>query len=209
MFTKNEVVAILICALIIGFAMTLENNLQDIGIVSLLGLITLMINIIPKKFLASYHDLRIEHKMWEFKKYGFAPHERFKNFFPWGLLLCVVTPVVTAGYLVWMALLEFTTTSEVHRVARKREYRMQFPEPSEFHIGLIAGIGILFNIIFAIIFILLNYPILAKMNIFYAFFNVLPVGRIDGNKMVFAGIGLWKFFVVITIVLMGFLLVYL
>ena len=71
---------------------------------------------------------------------------------------------------------------------------------TERHIGLIAAAGIAMNLIAAIIGYIINQPEFAKLNIYFAFFNMLPLSDLDGNKILFGNKVLWSFLAIITII---------
>ena len=52
-----------------------------------------------------------------------------------------------------------------------------------------------------IISYLLGYPDFARLNLYLAFFNMIPISDLDGNKIFFGSIVLWSFLA--TIVLIG------
>ncbi len=200
MLNKKEIIAIIVITLILGFTIslikTLEIFLYTLGAIFLV----LIINIVTKKVMSFYLDSEIEIKLWEIKQYGFKAHKSFKKPFPAGAFLPIITTAFTFGYITWMASLVFDMKPKVYRAA-KRHGLYTFSEMTENHIGLIASAGILANLAFAIIGYLINFPEFAKLNIYYAFFNMLPISDLDGNKIFFGNLILWSFLA--SIVLIG------
>jgi len=101
-----------------------------------------------------------------------------------------------------MASLIFEVKPKVYRAA-KRYGLYKFSEMTEYHIGLIAASGIAVNILLGIIGYLINFPLFAKLNIYYALFNLIPISELDGNKIFFGSFVLWCFLA--SIVLLGML----
>jgi len=64
----------------------------------------------------------------------------------------------------------------------------------------IAAVGVFANIFFAIIGYLINQPEFAKLNIYFAFFNLIPLSELDGNKIFFGSLILWVLLIIITLV---------
>ena len=200
MFNKKEIIVILLITIILAFTISLIKNLETflytLGAVFLI----LVINIVAKKVTSFYLDSEIEIKLWEIKQYGFNPHNSFKKPFPAGAFLPIITTAFSFGYMTWMASLVFDIKSKIHRAA-KRHGLYTFSEITESHLGLIASAGIIANLTFAIIGYLINFPEFAKLNIYYAFFNMLPISNLDGNKIFFGNLTLWSFLA--SIVLIG------
>ena len=200
MLNKKEITVIILVTIILGFTISLiktfEIFIYTLGAVFLI----LLINVLAKKVASFYLDSEIEIKLWEIKQYGFKSHRSFKKPFPAGAFLPIIATAFSLGYMTWMASLVFDIKSKIHRAA-KRHGLYTFSEMPESHLGLIAASGIFANLAFAIIGYLINFPEFAKLNIYYAFFNMLPISDLDGNKIFFGNLTLWSFLA--SIVLIG------
>ena len=185
MFTKRGVVHIIVASLILGFTLSLISNLENVGEMILLSLLIVFINIIFKEFAANYYDLKIDHKIWEIQRYGFSPKKYFKNPFPIGALMPIFSFVLSAGYFVWLNILTFDSKPEIYRVAKRRGF-YGYSGSSEMHEGIIAFFGIVGNLILGVVGLLLKFPVLAQLNFLYAFCSCIPLGKLDGNKILFA-----------------------
>jgi Zn-dependent protease len=162
-------------------------------------------NILVKKILAYYLDSEIEIKLWEIKRFGFKTGQYFKKPFPAGVFFPIVSKLILFPFkhFVWMASLIFDIKPKVYRTA-KRHGLYSFSEITESQIGIIAATGIAINLALAIIGYFSGFHMFAQLNIYYAFFNLLPISTLDGNKIFFGNIVLWSFLASIT--LLGFLL---
>ena len=89
-----------------------------------------------------------------------------------------------------MASLVFDIKPHVYRAA-KRHGLYSYSEVNESHIGTIAAAGVLTNLVFAVIGYLLGFAYFSKINIYFAFFNMLPISELDGNKIFFGNLLLW------------------
>ncbi|MBT96626.1 hypothetical protein CMI49_00815 [Candidatus Pacearchaeota archaeon] len=204
MLNKKEITAILIVTLVLAFTISLMKTL-NIFLYSLIAVfLIIIINIIAKKVASYYLDSEIEIKLWEIKRYGFKPRRYFKNPFPAGIFLPIIFIIFSLGYFKWMASLIFDVKPKTYRAA-KRHGLYNFSEMTEDHIGLIASAGILVNLIFGIIGYLINFPEFAKLNIYYAFFNMLPIADLDGNKIFFGSIVIWSFLAVLVLIGLGYI----
>jgi len=200
MLDKKEIASIAVITLILAFTISLVKSLELFLYVLLSVFLILMLNIIAKKVASFYLDSEIEIKLWEIKRYGFKAHKYFKKPFPAGAFLPVIVTAFSFGYLTWMAPLVFDVKAKIYRAA-KRHGLYSFSEMTEYHIALIAAAGILANLGFAVVGYFIGFNGFAKLNIYYAFFNMLPVSSLDGNKIFFGSLVLWSFLA--SIVLIG------
>ncbi len=79
---------------------------------------------------------------------------------------------------------------------------------TEFHIALIAASGIIINLILAIMgYIFASWnPILetfSKLSIYYAFWSIIPIGKLDGTKIFFGSRILWFSLLILTTLFLG------
>ena len=203
MINKKEITAIAISAIILAFVISLMQSIEIFAYSCLTILLVILINLAAKKITSFYLDSEIETKLWEIRRYGFKPHKYFKKPFPLGAFLPLVTTAFSLGYFKWMAPLVFEVKPKIHRAA-KRHGLYSFSEITESHIGLIASSGIIINLIFAIIGYLIGFSDFARLNIYYAFFNMIPISDLDGNKIFFGSLVLWSFLTALVLIGLGF-----
>jgi Zn-dependent protease len=98
-----------------------------------------------------------------------------------------------------MASLTFEVKAKTYRAAR-RHGLYTFSEMTESHIAYIAAAGILANLIFAVIGYLVGFTEFSVLNLYYALFNLLPLSKLDGNKIFFGNLILWSFLVCLAVV---------
>lgn len=199
MLNKKEIIAIVVITIVLGFAISLIKSLEIFLYTLLAVFFVLMINIFAKKIASFYLDSEIEIKLWEIKRYGFKAHRYFKKPFQAGIFLPIISSVLSFGYLTWMACLTFDVKPKIYRAA-KRHKLYSFSEMTEHHLGLIAAAGILANLVFALIGYLIGFTDFAKINIYFAFFNMLPISDLDGNKIFFGNLVLWSFLAAIVLI---------
>jgi Zn-dependent protease len=131
------------------------------------------------------------------------PSHKFKNPIQIGLILPLITSIITFGNLVWLTSTTFDVKPKSYRAA-KRFGLYSFSEVTENHIGLIAFWGILFNLILAVIAYILNFPEFARLSIYYAAFNLLPLSELDGNKLFFGNMVLWCITTIVTLIALAY-----
>ncbi len=208
MLNKKEIIITLAITILLAFVVSMMETLESFRYALISVLLILGLNISAKKIASNYFDAEIEIKLWEIKKYGLLgvssggyihPSKEFKRPFPAGAFIPILFAFFTFGTVKWMASLVFDVKAKVHHAA-KRHGLYTFSEMTEYHIGLIAAAGIIINLIAAVIGYFINQPEFAKLNIYFAFFNMLPISDLDGNKIFFGSKVLWSFLATITLI---------
>lgn len=212
MLTKKEIIAIIVTAIILAFSISLIQSFNLFSKTLILIFIVITVNIFAKKIAGYYFEADVETSLWEIKRYGFLgaisrgfmhPSRKFKQPIPMGALMPIIVKVLSLGYINWLASLTFDVKAKKYRTAKRHGF-YSFSEMTEFHIGLIAAAGILTNLIFAIIGYLIGATDFARLNIYYAFFNMIPVSDLDGNKIFFGSLIIWSFLISIILIGIGF-----
>jgi len=203
MFNLKEIALIALVTIILAFSLSFS-NLAEVLFLLVPVFFVIIINLLAKKISSFYLDSEIEIKLWEFKRYGFKPKRHFKKPFPIGAFLPLITSIFSFGYFVWLNGLIFDVKIKIYKAAR-RFGLYSFSEITEYQIGLIAAAGILANLFFAVIGYLMNLNEFARLNIYYAFFNLIPLSDLDGNKIFFGSIILWSFLATIVLITIGYI----
>ncbi len=205
MINKKEMILIPSLILLISFTLSLLKDLNEFLVILLSVSILIGANIFAKKILAYYFDSEIEIKIWKIKQLGFRRGQHFKHPFPAGAFFPIISKALLFPFknFIWMASLVFDIKAKTHKAAKRHGW-YSFSEVTEGQIGLIAAAGITINIILAIVGYFLGFTTFTQLNIYYAFFNMLPLSDLDGNKIFFGNLVLWSFLASIT--LLGLLL---
>jgi hypothetical protein len=212
MLNRKEMAHIIIITIILAFSISLIQSMELF--LTTLGFVFLIIiaNTLSKKVVGYYFEAQVETKLWEMERYGFLgvifrgfyhPSKKFKQAIPLGAIMPIVVKVLSLGYINWMASLVFDVKAKKYRAAKRHGF-YSFSEMTEFHIGLIAAAGILMNLFLAIIGYLIGATEFARLNIYYAFFNMIPLSSLDGNKIFFGSLLIWSFLVSIILIGIGF-----
>ncbi len=199
MLNRKEIISIIITALILASVVSLVKTINLFAYTLLAVFCIIIINIIPKKVMSFYLDSEIELKLWEIERYGFKPSKYLKKPFPAGAFLPIITTAFSFGYINWLASLVFDVKAKIYKAA-KRHGLYTFSEMTEYHIAIIAAAGIFANLIFAVVGYLIGFSIFAKLNIYYALYNMIPLSDLDGNKIFFGSIVLWSFLAALTLI---------
>ena len=208
MISKKEIISVAFTILIITFSLNLFVDLfsdpQDFLYVFLIVSTVIILNILAKKVVAYFLDSEIETSIWEFGRLPFVRDKAQKKSLPMGALLPLLSKIILFPfrYFIWMGSLVFEVKPRVYRSA-KRFGLYTFSDVTEYHLGVIAAAGIVINLALSVIGYLLGYTALARLSLYYAFFNILPLGELDGNKIFYGNMVLWS--VLASLVLIGML----
>ena len=203
MINKKEIPIIALVIVIISLSVSLSLNMVQEWKISLLTLlavsIVVLFNIFTKKFTAYNLDSEIEMRVWEIGKY-----KSNKKPFAIGAFLPLLSKIILFPFnsFVWMASLVFDVKPKTYRAA-KRFGLYTFSEVTEYHLGLIAASGVVINLILAVIGYFLGFELFARLSVYYAFFNIIPLSDLDGNKIFFGSKIMWSFLA--SLVLIGML----
>ncbi|MEK6842710.1 MAG: hypothetical protein AABX84_02745 [Nanoarchaeota archaeon] len=202
MFGKKEAAHIIVAILVLSLAISIWNF--EIILYALISVFfVVLINIIAKNISAYYFESEIENKIWETQRYGFKAHKYFKKPIPIGAFLPLITSIISLGYFSWFSSLVFDVKPKSYRAA-KHHGLYSFSEMTEEHICYIAAFGILANLLLAVAGYLIGFELFAKLNIYYTFFNMLPISDLDGNKIFFGNIVLWSFLATLILIGLGY-----
>lgn len=205
MLSKKEIPVILIASIITGIAVSLLAGWTAMAYSALAVFAILIINTVGKKIVGYYLETEVEIKFMEIYQYGFKANQHFKKPFPLGAILPLISKIVLfplKGF-VWMASVVFDVKPKTYRAA-KRHGLYSFSEMTEYHLGMIAASGIIANLFFAIIGYLIGFTEFSRLSIYYAFFNMIPLSELDGNKIFFGNIIMWSFLASIVLIGMFF-----
>ncbi|MBT3405498.1 hypothetical protein HN832_00655 [archaeon] len=221
MFKTKELALIIVISLILAFSITLVET-QQIFLWTLLSVfLVIMVNLIAKKITAYNLDSEIEAKLWQLERWGLSgiiltggiknPNKKFRTPIPVGAIFPIVSKLIflSLSNLVWMASLVFDVKTKVYKAAKRHNPIYSFSEITDYQIGLIAASGIIANLVFAVIGYLIGLPPqmnFAQLSIFYAFWNVLPLSNLDGNRIYWGNNLMWYTIAAITLMAFGYAL---
>ena len=197
MITLKEIGGLIIALLILAFSYSFINpDLFLQGLVFFAVILT--VYVAAKKFMAYYFESEEETKIWTFQRYGIYERSYLKTPVPLGIILPFFLTILSLGLIPWYAVTESDVKPTTSRVARRHEF-YSYSELTEWHIGLISAAGVLACFILAFFAYFLDYGTLSKLSIFFAAFNLIPLGKLDGTRIVFGSRILYFMLVAVTI----------
>lgn len=179
--------ATIVLAIVIGFSSVLNADYSGAATALLFAIVIIAVSTYAKKTAAYLLDANAEHELWTIKRYGLLPHQHFKGTMPAGIVVPLVFALGTLGFFKFMAVLTYEARALKARAARRFGY-YSFAEMTDWHNALIGAGGIL--AILALSIVAYTLPIkglepLARLCAYYAFFNMLPLSKLDGTQIFF------------------------
>jgi hypothetical protein len=184
----KELFVIILAAVILAISTSYRNqNLFYSTLISFI--IILVINVSVKKFVGYIFETDVKTKFWLISQYGFRKDWRLIKPIPM-IWLPPVLALFTNGFFYWLGILEFDVVAKTERVA-KRHGLYRFTQVTEHHMGWIAMWALIINGVFAIGAYLLSFELFAKLSIYFMAWSIIPIGRLDGSKILFGGRAKW------------------
>lgn len=206
----NDILAaILVLTIVSGFAFALEGSWIYIPQVFLFSIIILAVSVFVKKGIAYALDSDVEHELWRVERYGFEVSSRFKNPKLAGLIVPLFFTIISLGKFMVMPLLTYEARALKHRAAR-RFGTYSYTEMTDWHNALIGSAGIAVVLILALVtyfFPSYNLEYLTKMATFYAFWNMLPISKLDGAQIFFGSRILYSVLAATTLIFTAYAII--
>lgn len=199
----------IILTAVIAFIPTMDFGIERVGLSFIVSVLIITVSVFSKKIMAHMLDADVEHEIWKFQRYGFRQHWHFKKEIPGGIIFPLFITFFTLGFVRFMGILTYETKALKVRAA-KRFGTYSYTEMSDFHNGLIGAAGIVGVLILSVVIYLIpissGFGLYAAMVIFYAFFNMLPISKLDGTQIFFGSRILYATIGIITLIFTAFAL---
>lgn len=183
MITLREIGALILALIVLAFSNSFIDSNKFLYSLILFAII-LAVYVAGKKIMAWYLESQEEIKILTFQRYGWYERSYLRAKVPIGIILPFALSILSLGWIKWFAVLESDVQGTTARAARRHDY-YSYSELTEWHLALISAAGILGMFIIAIVSYLINYPELSRLSIYFAAFNMLPLGKLDGTRVFF------------------------
>jgi Zn-dependent protease len=196
----SQYISILLGIIILGISISIyQLPILLPGII--ISFIIISINISTKRYFANTRGLSLKTKIWEIQQYGWKSFEKFKT--PKSLFfLPLLTSIITSTNLIWMGIFTNEFKPKKYRVGISK-----FKNPTELEISLILFSGVIANFLIGLILIFLgdyyslNIIQLGKYSLYYAFWQLIPIGDLDGSKILAGNRKLWYYSILTILIL--------
>lgn len=208
----NIVGAILIFTAVAGFSFAIGGQWGLVAQGFLFSIIIIFVSVFSKKIMALLLDTDVEHELWHFQRYFWYPRAKLEKPVPMGIILPAFFTIISLGFLKVTTFLTYEARALKVRARRKFGF-YSFTELTDWHNSLIGAAGIVAVLILSIIAYFLpispqnlNVELLAKLSVYYAFWNILPISNLDGSQIFFGSRTLWTILATITLIFTVFAL---
>jgi len=204
MIKPKEILVLIIAIIILAFSNAFTNLDFFINSVFIFTII-LIVHVTAKKLTAYYYEAEEEIKIWTFQRYGLYTRSYFRTPIPIGILLSFVLAILSAGHIPWFAVTESEIKPTVARTARRHDF-YSYSEMTEWNLALISAFGLGSVLILSVFAYLLNFPDLARAAVYFACFNILPLGKLDGTRLFFGSKALYTLIAIGCLIGLGYAL---
>lgn len=169
------------------FNLSITQNLQGVLnylIILFYSTLIIIISILGKKLIAKKVDLEITHNIWHFERYGIKKSGHFKNPFPIGAIFPPTLSLISAGTINCFTFLQFNAKALLTRSIQKRG-KKTYSGITEWDLAIVAFGGLIATLLLSLIADYFSIVELAKYSLYYSLWNLLPLGQLDGTKILF------------------------
>jgi Zn-dependent protease len=198
--------AIIIFTIVAGFGFAISGSYIMVAQSFAFAAIIIFVVVFAQKLAAYLLDSNATHSIWSITWYGFSPHHHFKKPVPAGVILPVFFSFFSLGLFKLTTFLTYETKALKYRAAKRFGY-YSFNEMTDWHNGLIGAAGIFAVLLLSVIGYVSGFEYLAKLAAYYAFFNMIPLSKLDGSQIFFGSRILWSTLAFVTLIFTAFALI--
>jgi len=200
--------AIILFSTVAGLSFILQKSYFLMYQVFIFVIVIIGINVLTKKFTANLLEVDIEHKIWNWRRYGLKRTAIFKKPVPAGIIFPLLIAILSGGIIKLTTFLTYETRA-LKAKAFKQIGPSRYAGMTDWENGFIGATGIAAVLLLALIAYFLpyqNFEYLSKLAIYYAFFNLLPISKLDGTQILIGSRVVWTILATITIIFTAFAL---
>lgn len=208
---QREIIHIVIGVFILTFIIAAQGLFQ--GHIAVLGtsivwaVIIVGVYVGAQKLAAQSLDAEAKHELWSWQRYGYKPHQHIPHPITMGAIVPCALSILSLGWFKVPTIFTYET-APLKRRASKRFGFYSFTEMTDWHIALIGGAGIAALLVLsAISYFISGAEVLWQIAAYYAFWNMLPVSKLDGAQIYFGSRVLWTALALVTLLFAAYALI--
>ena len=179
----NEKLSIPLSILTLAFLFSVKNFSAFPKYTGFFALIILA-SVFAKKIAGYIVEVDAKSEIWDFRRYWLLEYHKLPKPLPIGILLPLILYILSYGTFKWLGILQTEFKAKITKKIRKRK-GWSFPELRELDVALICFAGIISSLALSFVAFAFSKE-LAMLSLLYAFFNLLPLGKLDGTKLFFS-----------------------
>lgn len=195
----KEIMVVILATLILAITVSFKDSTIFYA-AALSFLVIFVVNITMKKIVGYMVEIDVKTKFWTWYQYGFRTDWHFKKPLPM-LWLPLILVLFTKGFFWWLPILEYDVVAKTERVTR-RHGLYRFTQVTEHHVAWIAIWALIANFVFAIGGYILGFELFTKLSIYFIAWSVIPIGNLDGSKILFGGQTKWAIITTAAIIVL-------
>jgi len=195
----HVVSGILLMFVVTGLVFVLAGEVNKTAEVFVYSIIIVGVPVIVRKAIAHAMDARAEHRIWHVYQYGLRRRMHFRKEVPFGLIVPLFISLISLGVVQVMTFLTYETRALKHRAAKRLGF-YSFTAMTDWHNGIIGAAGIVAVLLISFVAYFAGWELLSKLAAFYAFWNMLPLYKLDGTQILFGSKILYSVLAVITLI---------
>ncbi|MBM3246952.1 hypothetical protein FJZ17_00200 [Candidatus Pacearchaeota archaeon] len=160
-----------------------------------ISIVVILTSIICKKLVAKKIDTEIEFKFWALSRFWITRRAYLKRPVTMGLILPLLIAFLSRGFVKFLTILEFNIKALPAKAAKKYG-KHRFTNINDWDEALIIFYSLVGLLIVSIVTDFFNYSLLqgiSKWALYYAAYSLVPLGSLDGTKLLFASKPLYAF----------------
>jgi hypothetical protein len=165
----------------------------------IISTIVILISVFCKKIVAKKINTEITFRFWGWKQFWISRRAHFEKPIIMGLILPLLLGFLSRGSVKFLTFLEFTTKALPSKAVKKYgKYR--FKDVNEWDDGLIIFYSMMGLLLVSIVTDFFSNTLLQGISnwaLFYAAYSLIPLGSLDGMKLLFASKPLYIFSAII------------
>ena len=194
---SKEILIIILAAVVLALTFAFKN--QSLFYAAALSfLIIITINVLIKKAIGYYLEIKVRTKFWSVYQFGFRKDMHFKKPLPM-LWLPLILTLFTKGFFLWLGILEFDVEAKTERVSR-RHGLYRFTEVTEWHMAWIVVWALIANLVAAVVGYVAGFELFTKLSIYFITWSTIPISNLDGSKIFFSSRTLWAITFTVAII---------
>ena len=193
-------ISILIFTFVGSLYFIVKSEFNQILPTFIFSILIILLAVFSKKITAYLLDSNVEHELWNIDYLNFNKSKKLTTPLPGGIIFPLIISLITLGAVKFTAFLTYETRALKYR-ASKRFGFYSYTAMTDIHNGIIGASSTVCLLILAGIAYFLpnaNLEYLAKLSIYYAFWNLIPVSKLDGTQIFFGSKILWSVLMAIT-----------
>jgi len=193
---KREILHLFAAAVVlfavVGFGFVLKGNWQELPRVFVFSVALIAVVVLFRKAMASMVDADVEHELWFVSRYGWKAHHHLEKEAPAGIIFPIFFSIFSIGGAIVPTIMTYETKALKRRAAKRFGY-YSYIEMTDWHHSLIGAAGIVGALIFATVLYFLKFDLefYAIVATLYAFFNMVPISKLDGAQIFYGSRIVW------------------